>query len=247
MKTTEFKKLLKEKRINFIAKGKKIEINGGNVDLSSLTSLPEGTSFSNGGYVYLRSLTSLPEGTSFSNGGDVDLRSLTSLPEGTSFSNGGNVDLRSLTSLPEGTSFSNGGYVDLRSERIGINTPYLTRFKVQIVSGFVTLFKKVSHDFKTQEETENETLWTIGTTLTHPNWNPTREECGEGKFHACAKPYWCDGFRNNKGDRYIAIEIPVSDLFEWKDLPSYPYKIAFRSGKVIGECDRSGNLITLNT
>jgi len=89
--------------------------NGGYVDLRSLTTLPEGTTFSNGGSVYLGSLTTLPEGTTFSNGGYVDLGSLTTLPEGTTFSNGGYVYLGSLTTLPEGTTFSNGGYVDLGS------------------------------------------------------------------------------------------------------------------------------------
>jgi len=49
----------------------------GNVDLRSLTTLPEGTSFNNQGYVYLYSLTTLPEGTSFNNQGSVNLSSLT--------------------------------------------------------------------------------------------------------------------------------------------------------------------------
>ena len=49
------------------------------------------------GYVYLSSITILPEGTSFNNRGGVDLRSLTTLPEGTSFNNQGGVDLCSLT------------------------------------------------------------------------------------------------------------------------------------------------------
>jgi hypothetical protein len=89
--------------------------NGGGVDLRSLTTLPEGVTFSNGGGVYLPSLTTLPEGVTFSNGGYVYLRSLTTLPEGVTFSNGGDVYLRSLTTLPEGVTFSNGGYVYLRS------------------------------------------------------------------------------------------------------------------------------------
>jgi hypothetical protein len=50
----------------------------------------------------------------------------------------------------------------------------------------VTLYKKVSKDFKTQENTKNETLWIIGSTLEHPAWNPNNGECGEGKFHACS-------------------------------------------------------------
>jgi hypothetical protein len=89
--------------------------NGGYVDLSSLTTLPEGVTFSNSGSVYLPSLTTLPEGATFSNSGSVDLRSLTTLPEGVTFSNSGSVDLRSLTTLPEGVTFSNGGSVYLSS------------------------------------------------------------------------------------------------------------------------------------
>jgi hypothetical protein len=107
----------------------------------------------------------------------------------------------------------------------------------------VILYKKVSKDFKTREKTANETHWKIGKTLTHKNWSPDREECGEGKFHACSRPYFCDEFRNNIGDRYIAIEIALEDLHEWKNSPSYPYKIAFRKGKVLFECDKFGKEI----
>ena len=52
--------------------------------------------------------------------------------------------------------------------------------------------------------------WTIGKTLTVPNWN-TDKECGEGKFHACAKPRWCDIFRSEKGDRYIKIKVNINE------------------------------------
>ena len=105
----------------------------------------------------------------------------------------------------------------------------------------VTLFKRVSVDFKTQEGTENETLWEIGTTVVHPNWNPKEDECGAGKFHACATPYFCDDFRDKKDDRYVAIEVAKKDLYVWPDNPSYPYKIAFRTGTVLYECDKFGN------
>jgi hypothetical protein len=104
----------------------------------------------------------------------------------------------------------------------------------------VTLYKKVSKDFKTQENTKNETLWVIGSTLEHHAWNPNNGECGEGKFHACSRPYFCDEFRNNKGDRYIAISINLEDLYEWKDSPSYPHKISFRKGTILYECDKFG-------
>jgi len=42
-------------------------------------------------------------------------------------------------------------------------------------------------------------------------------------------------------DGHIAIEIKVSDLYEWKDDPQYPHKIGFREGKVLYECYREGS------
>jgi len=105
----------------------------------------------------------------------------------------------------------------------------------------ITLYKKVSNAFKTQEGTENETLWEIGSTVTHPNWSPAGSECGAGKFHACSRPYFCDEFRNEDGDKYIAVKIKKEDLHEWpKPNPSYPHKIAFREGTVLYECDKYG-------
>ncbi len=53
----------------------------GNLDLGSLTTLPENTTLSAGGYLDLRSLTTLPENTTLSAGGDLYLRSLTTLPD----------------------------------------------------------------------------------------------------------------------------------------------------------------------
>ena len=107
----------------------------------------------------------------------------------------------------------------------------------------ILLFKKVSKDFKTQENTENETHWKIGETLTHPKWEPTQRECGPGKFHACAKPYLCDQFRSEPGDRYVAIKVAKKDLFVWDYEPEYPHKIAFRKGAVMHECNNFGDKI----
>ena len=87
----------------------------GDVDLSSLTTLPEGVKFENHGYVYLSRLTTLPEGVRFENHGGVYLSSLTTLPEGVKFENHGYVDLSSLTTLPGGVKFENHGPVDLSS------------------------------------------------------------------------------------------------------------------------------------
>ena len=60
----------------FVIVGNRVEVTSGYVYLGSLTTLPEGVTFSNGGAVYLPSLTTLPEGVTFSNGGYVYLPSL---------------------------------------------------------------------------------------------------------------------------------------------------------------------------
>jgi len=117
--------------------------------------------------------------------------------------------------------------------------PYLEREGIEVKKGSVILFKKVSKDFKTQEGTKNETLWEIGSTVTHPAWEPKESECGKGKFHAVFRPYFGSEFRNAKDDRYVAIKIKVDDLYEWPN-PRYPHKIAFRKGKVLYECDKFG-------
>ena len=92
------------------------------------------------------------------------------------------------------------------------------------------------------ERTKNETKWIIGKNISHPNWNPKNSECGEGKFHACSKPIFCDEFCKNEGDRYICLEVKKEDLFAWKN-PYYPRKIAFKKASILYECDREGNKI----
>ena len=107
----------------------------------------------------------------------------------------------------------------------------------------VIVYKKVSKEFKTQENEKNETLWEIGTTLKHHDYKPELGECGENKFHACSKPYFCDEFRSEKkGDKYIALEVKQDNLYAWKN-PQYSHKIAFGTGKVIYECDKFGKKI----
>jgi len=117
---------------------------------------------------------------------------------------------------------------------------FLNRHMMIPEKGTVILIKRVSKDFKTQEGTRNETLWEIGTTLEHASWNPESGECGEGKYHACAEPFFCDAFRNEKSDdKYIAIEVAVKDMHAWKN-PDYPHKIAFRKGKVLHQVNIAG-------
>ncbi len=113
---------------------------------------------------------------------------------------------------------------------------------VVVESGAVVLYKRVSKDWQTQENTKNATTWAVGSTLTHPSWNPKGGECGEGKFHACSRAYFCDEFREKKDDRYVAISVKKKDLYAWPN-PSYQHKIAFRAGTVLYECDRHGKKI----
>ena len=108
--------------------------------------------------------------------------------------------------------------------------------------GNVVVFKRVSFDFKTQENTHNETIWEVNKILTHPSWDPSNGECGEGKFHACSRPYFCDEFRSGKTDKYIALKVNVKDMFAWPNA-QYPYKIAFRKCKVLYVCDKFGKKI----
>jgi len=88
---------------------------GGDLYLSSLTSITEGVTLSAGRNLDLRSLTSIPEGVTLSAGRDLSLGSLTSIPEGVTLSAGGHLDLRSLTSITEGVTLSAGGNLDLSS------------------------------------------------------------------------------------------------------------------------------------
>ncbi|MFA7279151.1 MAG: hypothetical protein WC100_03555, partial [Sterolibacterium sp.] len=121
----------------------------------------------------------------------------------------------------------------------GAPKDWLAKNGVDPVKGKITLFKRVSKDFKTQEGCEWETTWTVGATMDHPNWSPAGEECHAGKFHGCPRPYFCDEFRSTPGDRYVALEVAVKDLYAW-DKPGYPHKIAFRRGIVLYECDKHG-------
>ena len=122
---------------------------------------------------------------------------------------------------------------------------WLEKEKLEIKDGAVILYKRVSHDFKTQEGTKNETLWEVGTTLEHPRWKPDDKECGAGKYHACSRTKFCDEFRNKSGDRYIKLQVRIEDMYAWEN-PIYPSKIAFRKGIVLGECNKDGIQILTN-
>jgi len=79
-------------------KGERVETD---LDLSSLTTLPEGVSLTAGDYLDLSSLTTLPEGVSLTTGGSLYLSSLTTLPEGVSLTAGGSLYLSRLTSIKQ--------------------------------------------------------------------------------------------------------------------------------------------------
>jgi len=77
MTREEFIQILDSKRYSYRQEENNIVVNRlGDVNLHSLTTIPEGIVFSNGGDVSLSSLTTLPEGTVFSNKGRVHLESL---------------------------------------------------------------------------------------------------------------------------------------------------------------------------
>jgi len=97
----------------------------------------------------------------------------------------------------------------------------------------IILYKRVTQDYKTNEG--NETTWKIGSTVTHPN------ECRGGKFHACSKPYFCDEFHFDSGDKYIALEVALKDTYVWTNNPYFPNKIAFKRAKVLYEVNEYGD------
>src|SRR3990167_2613167 len=113
---------------------------------------------------------------------------------------------------------------------------------IDVKSEKAIVFKRVSKDFKTQEGTKNQTIWNIGAVVEHIKWEPRQNECGEGKYHACSRPYFCDEFRSEKGDKYIAVELAIKDTYAWPNA-EFPHKIAFRKGKILYEVNRLGKKI----
>ena len=95
---------------------------GGYLDLSGLTSIPEGFNPTVGGDLGLRGLTSIPEGFNPTVGGGLYLRGLTSIPEGFNPTVGGDLYLSGLTSVPEGFNPTVGGYLYLSGNYSNKNT-----------------------------------------------------------------------------------------------------------------------------
>ena len=130
MKKEEFKKQfnLTKKQFN----GKE-EIKD-HLDLSSLTSIPDGFNPTVGGSLYLRSLTSIPEGFNPTVGGSLYLSSLTSIPEGFNPTVGSSLYLSSLTSIPDGFNPTVGGSLEFannQSKYIGANVPEMNYIEFQ--------------------------------------------------------------------------------------------------------------------
>ena len=96
MTREEFIKVLDEKGYTYKIVGDKLAVNGFNVNLRFLTTLPVGVKFENGGDVNLNSLTTLPDDEKFENGGNVYLYYLTTIPAGVKFENKGDVYLGAL-------------------------------------------------------------------------------------------------------------------------------------------------------
>ncbi len=74
--SVEVKNFLNKHQINYEIKEGKIYIPG-NLDLRSLTTIPDGFNPTVGGWLDLSSLTTIPDGFNPTVGGDLDLRSLT--------------------------------------------------------------------------------------------------------------------------------------------------------------------------
>jgi hypothetical protein len=89
---------------------------GGYLDLSGLTSIPDGFNPTVCGSLDLRGLTSIPDGFNPTVGGSLYLRGLTSIPDGFNPTVGGSLDLSGLTSIPDGFNPTVGGYLYLRGQ-----------------------------------------------------------------------------------------------------------------------------------
>ena len=128
MITKEVKQFLKDNNIQYEIIDEQVHI-GGSLNLSSLTSIPDGFNPTVGGSLYLNRLTSIPDGFNPTVGGDLYLSSLTSIPDGFNPTVGGWLDLSSLTSIPDGFNPTVGGSLDLSSlksvlrSKIKVNKP----------------------------------------------------------------------------------------------------------------------------
>ena len=74
----------------------------GSLDLSSITSIPEGFNPTVGWSLYLNSVTSIPEGFNPTVGESLFLNRVTSIPDGFNPTVGESLVLNSVTSIPEG-------------------------------------------------------------------------------------------------------------------------------------------------
>lgn len=112
---------------------------------------------------------------------------------------------------------------------------WCTEHRLPMKNGRVVLYKRVSVDFRTQENTNHETDYTPGTTVILKDWHPREREYGDGKLHACYNARECTQFRGSSSDKYIAISVALKDCYAWDGHTAYPEKIAFRKGKVLGQ------------
>jgi hypothetical protein len=166
----------------------------GNLDLGSLTSIPEGFNPTVGGSLDLRSLTSIPEGFNPTAGGSLWLGSLTSIPEGFNPTAGGSLWLGSLTSIPNTFNPTVGGSLRLDSLTSIPNTFNPT------VGGSLRLDSLTSIP-NTFNPTVGYDLWLDLLTSIPEGFNPTVE----GDLHL------------PKGLKCNKTELPSNYLFSWQD------------------------------
>ncbi len=94
--------------------GNTLEVDG-DLNLGSLTTLPEGVTLNADGYLDLRSLTTIPEGVTLKTDSYLNLGSLTTISGGVTLTADSYLDLGSLTTIPGGVTLKTDSYLDLRS------------------------------------------------------------------------------------------------------------------------------------
>lgn len=108
MTREDFLKYLHDHEYFHTTSGDTIIIDGYDVMLSRLTSIPPNITFVNNGDVNLESLESIPKDIVFKNRGNVDLGNLTSISGDVQFRNEKSVWIGPLRTIPKDLEFNNG-------------------------------------------------------------------------------------------------------------------------------------------
>jgi len=80
------------------------------------------------------------------------------------------------------------------------------------------------------------TVYTPGTTVTAPDWDGGKAECGGG-LHACTLAGISRDSYYNKAKRYALLRVKLTDCRKPQKGDQYPNKLKFRTCEVVCECD----------